>query len=68
MIHKFEELIKGKINVDQINIIDKSGQHAKHASYTSGMHLEAVIVSDDFINKSEKLILVLLSYVWFCLI
>ena len=52
MIHKFEELIKGKINVDQINIIDKSGQHAKHASYTSGMHLEAVIVSDDFINKS----------------
>jgi len=52
MIKKFEELICKSIKVDKINIIDRSNQHAGHQGYTSGMHLEALIVSDDFIGKS----------------
>jgi len=52
MIKTFEELICKNINVDQINIIDRSNQHAGHKGYTSGMHLEALIISDDFKGKS----------------
>ena len=52
MIKTFEELICKNINVDQINIIDISNQHAGHKGYTSGMHLEALIISDDFKGKS----------------
>tara|TARA_B100000214_G_scaffold273809_1_gene203952 strand:- start:441 stop:704 length:264 start_codon:yes stop_codon:yes gene_type:complete len=52
MIKTFENLICKNIKVDQINIIDKSDQHAGHKGYTSGMHLEALIISDDFKDKS----------------
>ena len=52
IIKTFENLICENIKVDQINIIDKSEQHAGHKGYTSGMHLEALIISDDFKDKS----------------
>ena len=52
MIDKIKKRISSKMNVDQIEIIDQSHQHAGHTQNTGGGHYKAIIISDDFNNKN----------------
>ena len=48
MKNKIEELIKSKINISKISLIDFTENHENHKNYDGGGHFEAVIISDDF--------------------
>ena len=48
MKNKIEELIKSKINVSKISLVDFTANHENHKNYSGGGHFEAVIISDDF--------------------
>ena len=52
MKNKIEELIKSKINISKISLVDFTKNHEKHQNYEGGGHFEAVIISDDFENLS----------------
>ena len=52
MIDEIKKRISSKMNVDQIEIIDQSHQHAGHTQNTYGGHYKAIIISDDFNNKN----------------
>ena len=50
-----ENLIKKKLqdnfSLDHFEIKDFTGRHLNHKQHDGGFHLEAVIVSSDFLNK-----------------
>ena len=50
--NKIKTLIKEKLSVHYIEIIDLTSQHKNHKGYDSGGHYNLVIISDDFINLS----------------
>ena len=52
MIDEIKKRISSKIDINQIEIIDQSHQHAGHSQNTGGGHYKAIIISDDFNNKS----------------
>ena len=52
MVDKIKKIISSKININHIEIIDQSSQHAGHSQNSGGGHYTAIIISDDFINKN----------------
>ena len=52
MIDIIKEKIKKQINVIEIEIIDESVNHANHSGSSGGGHYRALIISNDFNNKS----------------
>ena len=52
MINIIKEKIKKQIDVIKIEIIDESMNHANHSGNSGGGHYRALIISNDFNNKS----------------
>lgn len=52
MIEKIKKSISLKLDINQIEIIDQSHQHAGHSQNKGGGHYKAIIISNDFNNKS----------------
>ena len=51
MIDEIKKRISLKIDINQIEIIDQSHQHAGHSQNKGGGHYKAIIISNDFVNK-----------------
>ena len=49
---KIKQIISDSINLNHFEIKDFTGRHLNHEQNNGGFHLEATIVSDNFINKS----------------
>ena len=52
MIDKIKDLISNQIRINHIEIIDQSYQHEGHSHNSGGGHYKAIIISDDFIEKT----------------
>ena len=52
MIDIIKNKIKTEINIIKIEIIDESSKHAQHSGNNGGGHYQALIISNDFENKS----------------
>ena len=52
MIDIIKNKIKTEINIIKIEIIDESSAHANHHENSGGGHYKALIISNDFNNKS----------------
>ena len=52
MIDRIKKMISNKLAISHIEIIDESSQHAGHSQSSGGGHYNAIIISDDFINKN----------------
>ena len=52
MKNQIEELIKSKINISKISIVDFTDNHQNHKNYEGGGHFQAVIISDDLEMKA----------------
>ena len=52
MIDIIKNKIKSEIDVIKIEIIDESSMHAGHKGNSGGGHYKALIISNDFENKS----------------
>ena len=52
MIDIIKRKIKKEIEIIKIEIIDESNNHAHHSENNGGGHYRALIISNDFINKS----------------
>tara|TARA_B100001559_G_scaffold119418_1_gene100539 strand:- start:212 stop:484 length:273 start_codon:yes stop_codon:yes gene_type:complete len=48
MTNKIEDLIKSKMKISNISIVDFTASHENHKNYDGGGHFQAVIISDDF--------------------
>ena len=53
MINIIKEKIKKQIDVIKIEIIDESMNHANHSGNSGGGHYRALIISNDFNDKSS---------------
>tara|TARA_B100001250_G_scaffold412237_1_gene442925 strand:+ start:666 stop:950 length:285 start_codon:yes stop_codon:yes gene_type:complete len=51
-VEYLEKLIEQAMSIYHIDIKDSTSKHTNHNTYSGGMHLRALIVSDDFDNKS----------------
>ena len=52
MIDIIKNKIESEINIIKIEVIDQSSNHANHPGNSGGGHYQALIISDDFNNKS----------------
>ena len=52
MIDIIKHKIKNELEIIKIEIIDESNNHAHHPGNNGGGHYRALIISNDFINKS----------------
>ena len=50
--NKIEQKLIDNLELLHFEVKDFTGRHLNHEQHDGGFHLEAVIVSDDFINKS----------------
>ena len=50
--NKIEQKLGEQLDLHHIEIKDFTGRHLNHKQHDGGFHLEAVIVSDSFINKT----------------
>jgi BolA protein len=50
--NKIEQKLGEQLNLHHIEIKDFTGRHLNHKQHDGGFHLEAIIVSDSFINKT----------------
>jgi len=50
--NKIEQKLKNNLDLLHFEVKDFTGRHLNHEQHDGGFHLEAVIVSEDFINKS----------------
>lgn len=52
---KIEEILKKNLKVHHIEVVDESHKHAGHnpAAASGGTHMQIVIISDDFKNRSR---------------
>ena len=50
--NKIEQKLVGQIDLHHFELKDFTGRHLSHKQHDGGFHLEAVIVSDTFINKT----------------
>ena len=49
---KIKRTLESSLNIDHFEIKDFTGRHLNHEQHDGGFHLEAIIVSSDFNNKS----------------
>ena len=49
---KIKQTLKSSLNIDHFEIKDFTGRHLNHEQHDGGFHLEAIIVSNDFMDKS----------------
>ena len=50
--NKIEQKLIGNLELLHFEVKDFTGRHLNHEQHDGGFHLEAVIVSENFINKS----------------
>ena len=50
--HKIEQKLGEQLDLHHIEIKDFTGRHLNHKQHDGGFHLETIIVSDSFINKT----------------
>ena len=50
--NKIEQKLGEQLNLHHIEIKDFTGRHLNHKQHDGGFHLEAIIVSDSFIDKT----------------
>ena len=50
--NKIEQKLTNNLELLHFEVKDFTGRHLNHEQHDGGFHLEAVIVSEDFINKS----------------
>ena len=50
--NKIEQKLGEQLDLHHIEIKDFTGRHLNHKQHDGGFHLEAVIVSESFINKT----------------
>ena len=50
--NKIEQKLIGNLELLHFEVKDFTGRHLNHEQHNGGFHLEAVIVSENFINKS----------------
>ena len=50
--NKIEQKLTDNLELLHFEVKDFTGRHLNHEQHDGGFHLEAVIVSEDFINKS----------------
>ena len=50
--NKIEQKLTGNLELLHFEVKDFTGRHLNHEQHDGGFHLEAVIVSENFINKS----------------
>ena len=50
--NKIEQKLGEQLELHHIEIKDFTGRHLNHKQHDGGFHLEAVIVSDSFIDKT----------------
>ena len=49
---KIEQELKNSMKVENFEVKDFTGRHLNHEQHDGGFHLEAIIVSDEFLEKS----------------
>ena len=49
---KIEQVLKTSLEVEHFEVKDFTGRHLNHEQHDGGFHLEAIIVSDEFLEKS----------------
>ena len=50
--NKIEQKLGEQLDLHHIEIKDFTGRHLNHKQHDGGFHLEAIIVSESFINKT----------------
>ena len=50
--NKIEQKLGKQLDLHHFELKDFTGRHLSHKQHDGGFHLEAVIVSDTFINKT----------------
>ena len=50
--NKIEQKLGEQLDLRHIEIKDFTGRHLNHKQHDGGFHLEAIIVSESFINKT----------------
>ena len=50
--NKIEQKLGEQLDLHHIEIKDFTGRHLNHKQHYGGFHLEAIIVSESFINKT----------------
>ena len=50
--NKIEQKLGKQLELHHIEIKDFTGRHLNHKEHDGGFHLEAIIVSDSFIDKT----------------
>ena len=50
--NKIEQKLGEQLDLHHIEIKDFTGRHLNHKQHDGGFHLEAIIVSEGFINKT----------------
>ena len=50
--NKIEQKLGEQLDLHHIEIKDFTGRHLNHKQHDGGFHIEAIIVSDSFINKT----------------
>ena len=50
--NQIEQKLGEQLDLHHIEIKDFTGRHLNHKQHDGGFHLEAIIVSDSFINKT----------------
>ena len=50
--NKIEQKLAEQLELHHIEIKDFTGRHLNHKQHDGGFHLEAIIVSDSFIDKT----------------
>ena len=50
--NKIEKKLGEQLEIHHIEIKDFTGRHLNHKQHDGGFHLEAIIVSDSFIDKT----------------
>ena len=49
---KIEQELKNSMKIEKFEVKDFTGRHLNHEQHDGGFHLEAVIVSDEFLEQS----------------
>ena len=50
--NKIEQKLGEQLDLHHIEIKDFTGRHLNHKQHDGGFHLEAIIVSESFVNKT----------------
>ena len=52
IVRDMQTRLEAHLNLDHFEVKDFTGRHLNHNLHEGGFHLEAVIVSDDFMSKN----------------